>query len=279
MTDTVTLGDGCTIAYRFDGAAHAPVLVLGNSLGTDLGMWAPQIDAFAQTYRVLRYDTRGHGRSQASAGAYGIDRLGRDVVELTASLGIDRFHFCGLSLGGMVGQWLGIRESDRLDRLVLANTSDYMGPPSAWDARIAAVLAEGMAPLAEASIARWFTPGFAMRHPDTIEPIVKMLRSTDPTGYAGCCAAIRDMDMRRAATLIGVPTLVIGGSADPATPPDHAQALASAIPGATLEMLDAAHLSNVERPDQFASLVLDFFARSSPRSPVAGEGAKSAYDR
>lgn len=250
-------GDGCRIAYRFDGPQHAPVLLLSNSLGTDMGMWAPQVEAWTRHFRVLRYDSRGHGQSDAPMSGYSIDRLGRDAIELLDALGIGTVDFCGLSLGGMIGQWLGIREPHRLRRLVLANTSSYMGPPSAWDARIALVRENGMAPLAQASVDRWFTTAFSTQASEAIAPIREMLLATDPAGYAGCCAAIRDMDMRRAVTLIDVPTLVIGGSQDPATPPPHSEALARAIPRASLVMLDAAHLSNIERSRSFASAVMD----------------------
>lgn len=254
----ITTGDGCRIAFRFDGPADAPVLLLSNSLGTGMGMWEPQMAAWTQAFRVLRYDQRGHGVSGAPAGAYSLDRLGRDVTELLDALELGPVDFCGLSLGGMTGQWLGAREPQRLRRLVLANTSSFMGPPANWDARIALVRDEGMAPLAEASVERWFTRDFAAAAPQAIAPISAMLRATDPAGYAGCCAAIRDMDMRRIASLIDVPTLVVGGTLDPATPPPHGEALASAIAGARLVMLEAAHLANVERPDAFAQAVLDF---------------------
>jgi len=257
----ITTGDGCRIACRFDGPQDAPLLVLSNSLGTDMGMWEPQMAAWTQAFHVLRYDQRGHGGSDAPAGAYSIDRLGRDAVELLDALGIARVHFCGLSLGGMTGQWLGVHAPERIDRLVLANTSAHMGPPSAWQGRIEGVLRDGMAPLAEASIARWFTPDFPARFPEAVEPIRAMLLATNPAGYAGCCAAIRDMDQRRTIALIDRPTLVIGSKLDPATPPPHSEALARAIEGAELLMLEAAHLSNVERPDAFARAVLDFLTR------------------
>ena len=256
----ITTGDGCPIAYRFDGPAGAPVLLLSNSLGTDMAMWAPQMDAWTSRFRVLRYDQRGHGRSGAPAGGYSMDRLGRDVVELLDSVEVDAVDFCGLSLGGMTGQWLGIRAASRVRRLVLANTSSYMGPPANWDVRIAAVLKEGMAFLAEPSVERWFTPEFAARSPMDIAPIRQMLEANDPTGYAGCCAAIRDMDMRRIAPLIDAPVLVVGGTRDPATPPSHSEALASTIAGARLAMLDAAHLSKVEQPAAFTAAVLTFLA-------------------
>lgn len=260
MTDLqhIITGDGCRITYRFDGPADAPVLLLSNSLGTDMSMWEPQLDAWTQDVRVLRYDQRGHGASDAPAGAYSLDRLGRDATELLDALGLGSVDFCGLSLGGMVGQWFGIREPQRLRRLVLANTSSFMGPPANWDTRIALVHDEGMAPLAEASITRWFTEGFAAAAPPGIAPIAATLQTTNPLGYAGSCAAIRDMDMRRTVRLIETPTLVIGGTRDPATPPPHSEALVHSIAGAELVMLDAAHLSNVEQPGAFARAVLDF---------------------
>ncbi len=254
----LTVGDGCRIAYRFDGAEDAPVLLLSNSLGTDMNMWAPQIDAWSQHFRVLRYDSRGHGGSDAPPGAYSLDRLGRDGIELLDALGIGIVDFCGLSLGGMVGQWLGIREPERVRRLILANTSSYMGPPAGWDCRIAKVMLDGMSPLAQASLDRWFTAAFRETGAKAITPIVAMLLATDPAGYAGVCAAIRDMDMRRTVQLIQQPTLVISGSLDPSTPPPHSEALARAIPGARLGMLEAAHLSNVEAQEQFTRAVMDF---------------------
>lgn len=250
---TITTGDGCAIAYRFDGQAGAPILLLSNSLGTTMDMWTPQMAVLGDAFRVLRYDSRGHGRSGVPDGGYSIDRLGRDVVELLDALAIETVDFCGLSLGGMVGQWLGIHEPSRLCRLVLANTSGRMPPAASWDDRIASVRTSGMAPLAEASVARWFTADFVTRAPEVIAPIRAMLLATAPEGYAGCCAAIRDMDMRRTATLIDVPTLVIGGALDSATPPPHSEALAHTIPGARLVMLDAAHLSNIEQPERFSA--------------------------
>mgnify|MGYP003575154053 CR=1 FL=1 len=256
----VTVDDGCRIAWRLDGPDDAPVLMLSNSLGTDMAMWAPQMAAFTRQFRVLRYDSRGHGGSASPPGAYSMDRLGRDVVGLLDALGIERVHFCGLSKGGMVGQWLAVHAPERLDRLVLANTSAYMGPPSGWQARIAGVLADGMTPLAEASIARWFTPGFVAAAPDAVEPIRAMLLANDPAGYAGCCAAIRDMDQRPTAGLNRTPTLVIAGSEDPSTGIGEAGFLADQVKDGRLHVLPAAHLSNVEAAGEFAGIVQTFLS-------------------
>ena len=259
MADMITTGDGCRLAYRWDGQDDAPVLVLSNSLGTDWHMWDPQVAGLARYFRVLRYDSRGHGASDAPAGAYAMDRLGRDAVELLDALGLKQVHFCGLSLGGMVGQWLALRAPERIGRLVLANTSAYMGPPANWQARMQGVLGHGMAPLTATSIGRWFTPDFPARAPDAVAAIEAMLLANNPAGYAGCCAAIRDMDQRPTAHLNRLPTLLIAGAQDLATPVADSQFLAGAARDAQMAVLDpAAHLSNVEQPEAFLGAVLKF---------------------
>ena len=252
-----TTGDGCTLHYRWDGLERGQALILSNSLGTSMALWEPQVAALGERFRLLRYDTRGHGRSGVPPGGYGLDRLGRDVIELTDGLGVDTFSFCGLSLGGMIGQWLGWRAPERLERLVIANSSAYMGPPSGWDTRIQAVLAEGMKAMAEPVLGRWFTPNFAQDRTNTAA-VLQGLLDTPAAGYVGCSAAIRDMDMRRILPLIETPTLIIGGNCDPATPPEHSHELAAGIPNAECVMLEAAHLSNVEKPREFTAAALEF---------------------
>ena len=263
MTDKglARMSDGASIAWRIEGPGDAPVLVLSNSLGTTHAMWNRQIESFSARYRVLRYDTRGHGGSAVMPGAYSLDRLGRDVPDLLDALDIEKAHFCGLSLGGMTGQWLGVHAPDRLGRLILANTAPFMGPPAAWQQRIEAVSNEaagGMADIADAVIERWFTPKFRAADPDTIGVFRSELLACPAQGYAGCCAAIRDMDLRPVIGLIRCPTLVISGGRDPATPPAQGAAIAGTIAQARSVVLDAAHLSNVEQQTAFTAAVLDF---------------------
>lgn len=258
MIEFVTLPDGCRLAWRSDGPIDAPPLVLSNSLGTNMDMWAPQVGRLSQRFRVIRYDKRGHGQSDAPPGAYSMDRLGRDVVELLDALGIERAHYCGLSIGGMTGQWLAARAPERLDRLILSNTAPYMGPPSGWQARIDTVTRDGMGAIVDAVLDRWLTPVFREREPATIDRVRRMFVATNAGGYAGCCAAIRDMDLRPYGPLNRTPTLVIAGAQDPATPPENGRAIAEAAQDARLVALDAAHLSNLEKVDDFNAAVLDF---------------------
>ncbi|MCZ8520689.1 MULTISPECIES: 3-oxoadipate enol-lactonase [Paenibacillus] len=257
--DFFTTGDGNRIAYRFDGPANLPVLVLANSIGTTLHMWDGQITELSKHFRVLRYDYRGHGASDAPAGAYSFDRLGRDVIELLDSLQISRVHFGGLSLGGVVGQWLAIHHPERIGKLILSNTSSYLGPPEHWDGLIASVLQGGnMSELADMFIGNWFPPQMRETESDTVSAFRDMVLATHPLGFAGSFAAIRDFDMRRTAALISSPTLVIGGQYDTVTLPSHSELIAATVPGAKLVMLPAVHLPNIERPADFLDAVLPF---------------------
>ncbi|MGO4703787.1 3-oxoadipate enol-lactonase [Dyella sp. 2RAB6] len=260
MNDTtfITTGDGCRLAYRLDGDVNKSVLVLSNSIGTTMHMWDDQIAALTLHFRVLRYDGRGHGKSDAPAGAYSLDRLGRDVVELLDALGIERAHFLGLSLGGFVGQWLGIYAPERIDQLILSNTSARLGPASEFDARIAALqTSPDMAAVAEAFLANWFPASMLEAKQSVVQPFRDMLLSTPPQGLAGNYAAVRDSDMRRTIALINRPTLVIAGTNDTVTLASHGEYIASTVPGARLVMMPAVHLPNVEHPDLYVRTVLD----------------------
>lgn len=250
--------NGISINYRIDGADDAPPLVLSNSLGTNLHMWDNQVPELAKRFRVIRYDTRGHGKTDAPQGPYTFAQLGEDAIALLDALKLPRVRFCGLSMGGMIGMWLARHAPSRIERLVLCNTAAKFGMPEIWNQRIATVRASGMKAITGSVIERWFTKDFREKSPQEIDPIVEMLHTTKAEGYAGNCAAIRDVDQRWPISGITAPTLVIGGKHDPATPYEAAELIASRIPGAKLVGLDAAHLSNIERPEAFSRALNDF---------------------
>ncbi len=272
--------DNMRLFYRLEGAAEKPALILSNSLGTDHEMWAPQIPHFLDYFRVLRYDTRGHGASDAPGGDYSIELLARDVLELTRALGIGKFAFCGLSLGGMTGQWLAAHAPERLNALILANTSALMAPKSNWDTRRQAVLTSGMSAIADMVIGRFFSAETLASDSPYPHSTRNTFLGTNPVGYAGCCAAIRDMDQVALLRKITVPTLVISGDRDVSTPwVGHGEILAREIPGARAVHLPAPHLSNLERPHSFTASVLDFLLPPFPPgddSLRAGEAVRRA---
>ncbi len=250
--------NGVRLHYQVEGRDGAPWLVLSNSLGTRLEMWEPQMPALLQHYRVLRYDTRGHGRSDAPPGPYSVAQLGEDVIALLNGLQIARAHFCGLSMGGMIGMWLGIHKPARIDRLVLCNTSALIGPAEAWNARIAKVGSEGMASIVPAVIERWFTPAYLQRAPQDVDKLRQMLLQTPAAGYTANCAAVRDMDQRASVVMIHAPTLVIAGTHDMATSAADGKLVADRIGGARYVELDAAHLSNWEQSAAFTDTLVGF---------------------
>ena len=239
------------------GPHRAPVLVLSNSLGATLAMWDPQFRALSDRFRLVRYDTRGHGLSPTPPGPYSIDDVGTDVIELLDRLDAERAHVAGLSLGGMTAMWLGINAPRRLDRLVLLCTSPLMGPAQMWADRAATVREHGTRAIVDATMQRWLTDGYRATH--DIEPLREMFLGVDDEGYANCCAAIERMDQTAGLESIIAPTLIIAGAQDPATPPDpHAHTIAQAISGARLEVLDpGAHLVNVEQPEAVTNLILE----------------------
>ena len=252
--------DGCRLAYSIAGSAGAPALLLSNSLGSDRGLWGRQIERFARRFRVVSYDTRGHGESDAPAGDYTIERLGNDVLSLMDAVSLDRAHVCGVSIGGMTALWLGTHAPHRINRLVLANTAAKIGTLDLWAERIHVATTDGVAALADGAMDRWFTPAFRESEPDTVGRFRAAMCRVPAAGYVGCCAAIRDADLRSVASRVRAPCLIVTGTHDVATPPAGGSWLASEIPGATLVELDAAHIANVERAEQFNDAVDQFLS-------------------
>lgn len=263
--------------YRIDGPDHAPVVVLSHSLGLDHGMWDTQAAALSPHFRVLRFDTRGHGASLATTGDYTIDQLGRDVLALVDALGIERFAFCGLSLGGMIGQWLGLHAANRLTHLILANTTPRVSDPSAMEARRLTVLAQGMSVIVDTVMGRCFTPVSIERNPPTVATARRVVLATPPAGYAGCCAAIRDLDFRADIARITTPTLVVAGDFDVSMPWDgHSAVLSTTIPHASVARLPTAHLSNLERPRSFTAALFRFLLPRAADALAAGAPVRRA---
>jgi 3-oxoadipate enol-lactonase len=257
-----------TINYQLDGPEDAPVLVFSNSLATSLAMWDDQVHRLKNSFRILRYDNRGHGSTPPTPGPYTLELLSRDLLGLLDALGLEKVSFCGLSMGGMVGQWLGINAPDRLERLVASNTASYFPNKEMWRERIEMANDNGIAAIAEASIKRWFTPGYRDRvdTAPTIDRARSFIMETTVDGYLGCAVAIRDMDFRDQLARINVPTLVIVGDKDPATLPEYGELIASKIKGAEYAVIpDAAHLSNIEQAEVFTKTLVDFLDGTGQR--------------
>jgi len=250
--------DGCPIYVQVEGRDDAPALMLSNSLGTTHRMWDDQVKPFTKDFRLVRYDRRGHGQSGAPKGPYSMERLGRDVLAILDALDIQKINWCGLSMGGMVGMWLGANAPERIDKLILSNTSAYYADKTPWDDRIKLVREKGLAAIVGANMERWFTKDFRQRSPQAIARMTEMFLSTPLEGYVGCCQAVRDMDHREIIRNVKAPTLIIAGRHDPATTVEAAEFIRGRIPGAALHLIDAAHISNVEQPYDYADTVLGF---------------------
>ncbi|GFG85590.1 3-oxoadipate enol-lactonase [Mycolicibacter algericus] len=245
------------------GRDIAPVVVLSNSLGSTHRMWDVQIGALEERFRVVRYDTRGHGRSPVPAGPYTIDDLADDIVALLDRLGVQRAHLIGLSLGGMTGMRVAARNPERIDRLALLCTAAHMPPATAWQQRAATVRAQGAGVVAAAVVQRWFTPDYLAAHPDVRAESEAMVAATPAEGYAGCCEVIADMDLRADLASITAPTLAIAGADDPATPPEKLDAIATGVKsGRLLVVPHAAHLANAEQPDIVTPALIEHLEQS-----------------
>ncbi len=254
---TLEKGD-VLLHYELSGALDGPVLMLANSLGSNLHMWDKVLSSLEKSLGILRYDMRGHGKSSVPSPPYSIDQLGSDLLLLIDHLSIDRVHLCGLSLGGLVSLWAGLHAPDRFERMIFANTAARIGTRDGWEQRIAMVQSSGMDGLALQTLERWFTPAYREQHPEEMETIRQMLAATNSTGYCGCCAALRDTDLRAEIAAIEKPCLVISGTHDPATPPTGLQAIHAALRNSTYVELDSSHLSAWEKAGEFADTVLAF---------------------
>ena len=254
----ITADDGCKLNVRIDGRDDALALLLSNSLGCTLDMWEPQIAAFSENFRVIRYDRRGHGKSDVPDGPYSMQRFGRDALAILDALDVKRAHYCGLSMGGMSGQWLGAHAPERFDRIVLSNTACHYPDPTNWHNRIKAVTDGGLVAVADAVIAGWLTDGFRAREPETTARLKAMLLTSPVKGYLACCEALSTLDQRALLPKISSPTLVIAGRHDKATPVEAGEIIRDGIPGAAMTVLDAAHISNIEQSAAFIDAVLTF---------------------
>lgn len=257
------------LRHQLTGRPGAPVLVLGNSLGTTGDLWRSQLAAFEERFLVLRYEHRGHGGSPAPPGPYTVDELGGDVLSLLDRLGLDRVRYAGVSLGGMVGMWLAAHAPDRIARLALCCTTARFDSPGPYLERADRVRREGVATIAEQVVSRWFTPPFLSRETVTVQRFQQTLSGCDDEGYAGCCEAVGAMDLLPLLPSITAPTLVLAGEEDLATPPRCGQAIADAIPDATLHLVPgAAHLANVERADEVTALLIEHLAGKGDSADV-----------
>jgi 3-oxoadipate enol-lactonase len=261
--DRVVDESGARVSYTAEGPSERSVLLFINSIGTTRDLWLPQVPALVGTYRVIRYDARGHGSSSVPVSDYTIAQLGRDALAILDAEGARRAHVCGISLGGLTAMWLGVNAPDRVSSLVLANTAARIGTVQSWTDRIALVRERGMRGVADLAIPNWFSPDFRQRHPDVVTHFRTMIEACPVDGYLGCCAALRDEDLREAISGIRCPVLAVAGATDVPTPPEAIRFIHERIAGSKMLTLDAAHLSNVEQAEVFTSAVMGFLGSVS----------------
>ena len=251
---------GVRLAVRVSGAADKPAIVFSNSLASDSGMWDEVVERLTADARLIRYDTRGHGQSDAPDQPYSIERLGRDVIAILDALKIERAVVCGVSLGGLTAMWLGLHAAGRVSGLIPANTAANFPPETMWRERAASVRVNGVASLVQGSLERWVTADYRAKHPARVAELAAMIEGTSPSGYAGCCDVLAETNLLPSLSAIACPVQVIAGRHDPSTPPSRAEEIVAAIPGANLVTLEAAHISTVEAPDAFAASVREFLS-------------------
>lgn len=252
--------DKVNLYYQTAGDARNPAIILSNSLGTQLSMWQPQIDALSKQYYVVSYDTRGHGQSDKPLGPYSLTRLGQDVLCVLGALGIKKANFCGISMGGLTGLWLAIYAPERFERIAVANTAAKIGQRTAWLERAAMVRQQGMGELAQSAASRWFTPAFIEQHPELVDNMVSALATEDVEGYASCCEALAEADLGDDIANISLPLLLIAGEDDPVTTVADAMAIKQVVSTAKVKSLAASHISNLEQPAGFNRALKSFFA-------------------
>lgn len=248
-----------TLNYQTFGDKTKPALIFSNSLGTNYTMWQPQIDALQQDFYIICYDTRGHGQSSTPSYPYTIAELGQDVVALLNHLNINKANFCGISMGGLTGQWLAINKPDYFNKIIVSNTAAKIGNKEAWQERANKVRKEGLQPIADTAASRWFTEGFIKDNPQIIKKLSDDLATGSPDGYANCCEALAMADLRDELHKASVPMLVIGGEKDPVTTVADAQAIVDMAPNAKLAIIDASHIANVERAEDFIRCIREYF--------------------
>ncbi|HHX35456.1 MAG TPA: 3-oxoadipate enol-lactonase [Gammaproteobacteria bacterium] len=250
--------NGVTLNYETYGDAANPALVLSNSLGTNLSMWQSQVEFFKEHFYVICYDSRGHGASSTPAGAYTVEQLGEDVINLLDHLKVEKASFCGISMGGLVGQWLAINKAERLNKVIVCNTAAKIGEEKAWLERAAAVRENGLQKIAETAASRWFTEGFIQANSAVVAALSQGLAAGCQLGYANCCEALAVADLREGISGISIPLLAIAGQQDPVTTVADAQFIVNQVANSQLFEIDASHISNIEQPAAFNQAVLRF---------------------
>lgn len=248
------------INYQTFGDSNKPALVFSNSLGTKYSMWQPQIEHFQQDYYIICYDTRGHGGSEAPQGPYSLEQLGQDVVNLLDHLDIAKAAFCGISMGGLTGQWLAIHKPERFSQVIVCNTAAKIGQEQAWQDRAALVREQGLAPIATTAASRWFTDPFIQSNPAVVAELSNDLGAGSPEGYANCCEALAKADVREQLSSIQIPVLIIAGQQDPVTTVADGQFMQQRIANSQLFEINASHISNIEQPEAFNQAVQTFLA-------------------
>ena len=251
------------INYQTFGDSAKPALIFSNSLGTNFSMWKPQIDHFQHDYFVVCYDTRGHGASSAPQGPYTLEQLGQDVVQLLDHLNIEKATFCGISMGGLTGQWLAIHQPERFNHVIVCNTAAKIGQEQAWNDRAALVREQGLQPIASTAASRWFTTGFIQRDAALVEKLQNDLAAGSAEGYASCCEALSQADLREQLKDIKVPVLVVAGQQDPVTTVADAEFMIERIPNSKMSEINASHISNIELPNEFNQIIQHFMAQYS----------------